>query len=152
MISGPLVYFRMFNTRVLILNSGKSALDLLETRSAIYSDRPKAWMLGVLAGRELAVFTVSFLHPRFKTYRKLLHAGLNPRAVREYSGIQMQETRTLLKGLVQTPENFVAHIKRYLSRSLPERPRRLIEEPEMPVQSSLRSPMGIRSIVTMMRL
>lgn len=112
MISGPLVYFRMFNTRVLILNSGKSALDLLETRSAIYSDRPKAWMLGVLAGRELAVFTVSFLHPRFKTYRKLLHAGLNPRAVREYSGIQMQETRTLLKGLIQTPENFVAHIKR----------------------------------------
>ncbi|KAF9461984.1 cytochrome P450 [Collybia nuda] len=111
-VYGPLVYFRTFNTRFLVLNSSKTALDLLETRSAIYSDRPRAWMLGVLAGRESAVFTVSFSHPRFKIYRKLLHSGLNVRAVREYSAIQMQETKTLLKGLVQTPENFVAHIKR----------------------------------------
>jgi cytochrome P450 len=110
---GPLVYFRIFNKKVLVLNAAKPALDLLETRAAIYSDRPIAWMMGALAGRNLSVFAIASQHPRFKMYRKVLHSGLNPRAVQDYKPILLQETRTLLNSLLQAPEDFIAHIRRY---------------------------------------
>ncbi|KZT01116.1 cytochrome P450 [Laetiporus sulphureus 93-53] len=109
---GPLVYFRIYGRRMLILNSLQAALDLLDTRSAIYSDRPMMWMYKELAGRKLAVFNISVNHPRFKKYRKLLQAGLNPRAIQSYRPIQEEEMHTLLRGLAKSPENFISHIRR----------------------------------------
>jgi hypothetical protein len=134
------------------MNAAKPVLDLLEARSANYSERPKAWMLGVLAGREMAVFTVSSRHPRFKKYRRLLHSALNPRAVGEYRAIQMQETKTLLKGLIQTPENFVKHIKRYPTWTLHSDHGLIESVPEMRQRLFLRLPMGIRSIAITINL
>ncbi|KAH9834632.1 uncharacterized protein C8Q71DRAFT_859598 [Rhodofomes roseus] len=37
---GDIIFLRMFNTPVLVLNSAKAARDLLEKRSTKYSDRP----------------------------------------------------------------------------------------------------------------
>lgn len=102
----------MFRKKTIILNTGKAALDLLESRSSIYSDRPPNPNLTVLLGRDMSVFNISFLHPRFKRYRKLLNSGLNPRAVQTYRPIQEQETMTFLRGLLETPDKFVAHIRR----------------------------------------
>lgn len=102
------MYLRIFKTKVLILNTAKSALDLLETRSAIYSDRPPRG----IGGKRADVFAMSTQNPRFKIYRRVLHTGLNPRAVRDYNPIQMQETHTLLKSLLQSPEHFFAHVRR----------------------------------------
>jgi hypothetical protein len=41
-LTGPVIYIhlRAFHKRFVILNSEKAAVDLLETRSSIYSDRP----------------------------------------------------------------------------------------------------------------
>jgi len=38
---GPVIYFRIFHKRFVVLNSAKAVVDLLENRSSIYSDRPK---------------------------------------------------------------------------------------------------------------
>lgn len=43
-----------------------------------------------------------------------MHSGLSPRAVQNYRPLQESETRQLLKGLLDTPENFVAHLRRYV--------------------------------------
>lgn len=73
-------------------------------------------MMGELAGRSPSVFMIPFQNPRFKVYRRMLHSGLNPRAIQDYKPIQLQETRTLLNSLHQAPEDFVAHIRRQVAR------------------------------------
>jgi len=72
LLLGPIVYFRLFNRKSIILNSGRVALDILDARSAIYSDRPVNWMAGELAGRKRVIFLTSFMDPRFKILRRLL--------------------------------------------------------------------------------
>jgi len=111
-IYGPIIYLRVFQTRTIILNTGKIALDLLESRSAIYSDRYQAGMLGQVSGLRLPVFRIPFLDPRFKIYRRMLHTGLNPRASKSYRPIQTQETQVFLQGLACSPKEFDLHIRR----------------------------------------
>ena len=110
------MYFRVFNNRTIVLNSGKVALDLLDSKSAIYSDRPIFWMGGELGGRNKSVFLTSFADPRFKIFRRLLQTGLNSRASKSYRPIQVEETRVLLQNLSTSPEDFMVHIRRYYLR------------------------------------
>ena len=42
---GDFVYANVFGKSIIILNSAEAALDLLEKRSASYSDRPRLPML-----------------------------------------------------------------------------------------------------------
>jgi len=110
---GPVIYLRAFHKRLVILNSAKAAVDLLETRSPIYSDRPVVWMLSKdLASRHMAVFNVSSLSPRFKQYRKQLNSGLNVRATQSHMPLIEQELRTYLTALATSPEKFISHTKR----------------------------------------
>ncbi|PFH49414.1 hypothetical protein AMATHDRAFT_63274 [Amanita thiersii Skay4041] len=108
---GPVIFFRIFSRKYVILNDIKSAMDLLESRSAQYSDRPQVWMYKELVGRKLAVFNISSQHPRFKIYRKLLHSGLNPRAVQTYHNLIQEEARKLLRALAKAPEDFIVHFR-----------------------------------------
>ncbi|KAJ7031601.1 cytochrome P450 [Mycena alexandri] len=111
---GPLITLRTFHHTQLILNSAKSALDLLERRSAVYSDRPMSWMLS-LARRDVTMFQLSSLDSRFPKYRKMLHSGLNRRATQVYRPTQDHQLRVLLKGLAASPDKFIAHSKTYVA-------------------------------------
>ena len=106
------MFFRMHGQKVLVLNNYKAASDLLDGRSATYSDRPMAWMYKELVGRKLAVFNISSKHPRFRRYRALLQGGLNPRAARGYRAVQEEQARVLVAGLAGAPERFVSHVRR----------------------------------------
>ncbi|KAH9919878.1 cytochrome P450 [Amylocystis lapponica] len=110
---GPLLFLRVFTRKILVLDSVQAAVDLLDSRAAIYSDRPLQYVINELAGRKMAVFHTSHLHPRFKKYRKLLQSGLNPRAVQSYRPILEAEAHMLLQKLAQSPEAFMSHTKRY---------------------------------------
>ncbi|KAF9562477.1 cytochrome P450 [Agrocybe pediades] len=109
---GPIMYYRVFNKETIILSSAKVALDLLESRATIYSNRPTLWMGGELGGRKKSVFITQFSDPRFKLYRRLLQTGLNPRAAKSYEPIQIQETQILLQNLLNAPDDFKIHIRR----------------------------------------
>lgn len=112
--TGPVFYLRLFNKETIVLNSSKAVLDLLESRSAIYSERPTFWMAGELAGRKYGVFAASFSDPRHKSMRRLLQQGLNSRAAKSYRPIQLQETSVLLRGLKDNPKEFAAHVRRFV--------------------------------------
>lgn len=109
---GPVILLRVYGRKRIILNTHTAVMDLLEARSSIYSDRPFMWMYSELMGRKLAVFNISSGHPRFKKYRKLLHSGLNPRAVQDYRPLLERETAVLLRGLHKEPSKFISHIRR----------------------------------------
>ncbi|KAF8914418.1 cytochrome P450 [Gymnopilus junonius] len=109
---GPVIYLRAFNKSTIVLNSGKAALELLESRSGLTSDRPTSWMGGEIAGRKASVFLTSSTDPRFQFFRRLLRNGLNPRASKDYRPIQLQENQILLQNLANFPQDYGAHIRR----------------------------------------
>ena len=44
LIDSDVIYYELFGTPFVVLNSHQAAVDLFEKRSAIYSDRPKRVM------------------------------------------------------------------------------------------------------------
>ncbi|KAF8645500.1 hypothetical protein AX16_007785 [Volvariella volvacea WC 439] len=111
-VYGPIMYLEYFRTHTIILSSAKAVLDLLDGRSNIYSDRPVSFVTSELIERKNSVFNMTFNDPRFKVYRRLLHSGLGPRVAMEYRPIQLHETAVLLRSLVETPNDFVSHLRR----------------------------------------
>ncbi|GJJ15152.1 hypothetical protein Clacol_009427 [Clathrus columnatus] len=92
---GPIFMYTVFGRKFIVLNSLKVANDLLEGRSNIYSDRALFWMYHKII------------------YRKLLHSGLNARAVNNYYNVMDQEACTLTENLIATPDDFINHFRRY---------------------------------------
>ncbi|KZV76681.1 cytochrome P450 [Peniophora sp. CONT] len=109
---GSVFMLRIFNQKIIVLNSHAAVMDLLEARSSIYSDRPMVWMYKVLVDRQWAVFNISDHHPRFKIYRKLLQSALNPKAIQDYRPLQTREATTLLRLLYERPADFISHFRR----------------------------------------
>ena len=89
----PITFHRIFARKFVVLNTLKAANDLLESRSSVYSDRSVSWMYMELINRKLAVLNISSQNLRFKVYRRLIHTGLNPRAVERYNGILSRSCR-----------------------------------------------------------
>ncbi|KAG7100011.1 hypothetical protein E1B28_001798 [Marasmius oreades] len=110
---GDIVHLRLVNKHMIILNSKKVVLDLLESRSNIYSQRPRSVLLDdVIKEFSDDVFRVRIDDPHFKAHRRMMHSGLGPRAVREYQPLQIQETSIMLRSLADDPDRFIAHIRR----------------------------------------
>jgi len=111
---GPVVTLRTFHKTEIILNSARSALDLLDARSVVYSDRPVSWMSGRIIARS-TMFQLSSMDARFPQYRRMLLAGLNRRATQRYRAAQEQQLTVLLRGLAKDPEAFLALIQTYVA-------------------------------------
>ena len=109
-----MISFRILTKRTIVLNTYKVASELLDGRASNYSERLRFTMFQELVGRGLAVFQINAQHPRFKTYRKLLHNGLSARKVTNYYDLQVRERDILLKNLRDTSDNFPAHFRRWV--------------------------------------
>lgn len=111
-LSDPVISFRVYNRRTIVLNDVTSVQSLLDKRASIYSDRPLSWMYNKICDRGKAVFMISSLNERHKQYRKLLQVGLGARPTKEFWPLLQQEVTQLLEGLVSTPEEFEHHVRR----------------------------------------
>ncbi|THH13596.1 hypothetical protein EW146_g6645 [Bondarzewia mesenterica] len=106
---GDVISFRVYNRRLVVLNTRKAVHDLLNKRAILYSDRPKLWMVHDLCGRGRTVFNISGTDERHRRYRKVLHNGLSPRATQEYAGILEEETKVLIQGIEEAPQRLEGH-------------------------------------------
>ncbi|KAJ3886755.1 cytochrome P450 [Lentinula edodes] len=86
---GPIMYLNLAGQHIVVLNTKAAALDLLERRSAIYSDRPKS-IVGEYVG---AAITMPFVRydKRWQRMRRAAHAVLNARASAQYQPVQIEE-------------------------------------------------------------
>ncbi|KAL1938290.1 hypothetical protein VTO73DRAFT_11741 [Trametes versicolor] len=116
---GDVVYFKIFRTSAIVLNTFETARDLLDKRSAIYSDRPRLVLLMELLGtRTLPGIPYG---ERFRKRRKWMFdaAGYKP-TLRGYHDIQRREVRRLLLKFSRRPEDFKEHVHLYLAGVLLE--------------------------------
>ncbi|TFK41062.1 cytochrome P450 [Crucibulum laeve] len=110
-IYGDVIYLRVLGNPVIVLNSSVAISDLLERRGNIYSSRPIRTMVVELIGWDW-LFSSMCYGDRWKQHRNLFHKHFRPNDSDRYRALQQKETHTLLRNLLQTPENFRYHIRR----------------------------------------
>ncbi|KAI0260545.1 cytochrome P450 [Gloeopeniophorella convolvens] len=106
-IYGDIVYVNAAGQPVIVLGDLKIANELLEKRSAIYSDRPVLEMAYELSGFKEAV-TSQNNNPRFKQMRKYAHRAIGTRAeLEKYNSLFDSCIREFLVALHRNPTNLL---------------------------------------------
>ncbi|KAJ3754463.1 cytochrome P450 [Lentinula raphanica] len=111
------VYAKIFNTSMVILNSEEAINDLFVKRSAIYSDRPRHIMVNELMGWSRNLHSMAYGAYRARAGRRLFYQEFNPAASKRFRPHMLAASRELLSRLLKDPENFVEHL-RHMSGSV----------------------------------
>ncbi|KAF5335162.1 hypothetical protein D9611_010866 [Ephemerocybe angulata] len=83
---GDIMFFKVFNTPIMILSSQKVALDLFEKRSAIYSGRPHSVMMHELLSMD-NFFSLLNYGSWWRRHRRAFHQNFYPNAIPQYRHI-----------------------------------------------------------------
>ncbi|KAF9495090.1 cytochrome P450 [Pleurotus eryngii] len=88
-----------FGRSLVVLNSLQAAVELLEKRSAIYSDRPDFIVYDLMGWTPNLPFLP--YGERFKKHRAIFHSHFIPEACVDYRHIQLQNVHLLVEGLMK---------------------------------------------------
>ncbi|EGN99267.1 hypothetical protein SERLA73DRAFT_182184 [Serpula lacrymans var. lacrymans S7.3] len=106
---GDIVYSRLLNQSIIILNSEKSAKALLDQRSYNYSDRP------YMATTDFIGWTFNSVMIRYsnrwRVHRRIFHQAFRPDAAINYRPIQMSKVHQLLQNLLESPGDYDRHLQ-----------------------------------------
>jgi len=109
---GEITYINALGQEMIILNSSKAAVEILEKRSANYSDRPVIMMCGEIVGwnRSLALTQYG---PRFREFRKYMSRLIGTRASMEkFAPLQERETAKFVARVMADPGSLVDQIRK----------------------------------------
>ncbi|KAI8994065.1 cytochrome P450 [Trametes punicea] len=113
---GDIVYLDVLGQPMVILGTHEAAIELLEKRSSIYSDRNTSTMAS-LCGWEWLMTMMNY-GTRWRRHRRALHQYFNPNALLPYRAMQELEARRLALRVVKDSEHFLEHIRRMLASSI----------------------------------
>lgn len=109
---GP-IYSLMIGTKTLIvLSSDQAVKDLMDKRSNIYSSKPDLYISQDLISGGYRMLFMKY-DQQWRMIRKMCHALLNIQAARTYVPYQVLENKQMLHDLLDTPDDFVNHMRRY---------------------------------------
>ncbi|EMD36559.1 hypothetical protein CERSUDRAFT_115592 [Gelatoporia subvermispora B] len=105
---GPVVHLRVFGQSIVVLNTAKAVSDLLDSRSANYSDRVRPVMVPLMG----LDWNIAFMPygPTWRQHRRSVHQYFNPESIRGFEPIQLKTARQLLGHLRREPGNFLQMI------------------------------------------
>lgn len=106
---GDIVYAKILGGDYVIINSETVARELLDQRSAIYSDRPH-----MPSAELLGVRYMTLLMPygdEWRLHRKMYQLALNKEQSRKYAPMQLRRAHELLVRLVTTPQGYRGHLE-----------------------------------------
>ncbi|TCD68766.1 hypothetical protein EIP91_009912 [Steccherinum ochraceum] len=110
---GPVISFKIGSGLVISLGTVKAAYELLDKRSDIYSGRPRSIVGGeILSGMNRGAFQQGH-SKRFKNWRSLMTAGMNPTAAQQYRPLQDLESTILIRDLLREPDKYKDFMARY---------------------------------------
>lgn len=112
MCEGDIVSISIFGQTIIVLNSVEAAIDMLEKKSVIYSDRPVLQMGGELVGWKKTLVLVPY-GDRFRNYRKLFHRSIGSNAAMSKFSLSGEiETHKLLKRILANPDDLGTHVRK----------------------------------------
>ena len=121
------MYISALGKGILIINSQRVAVDLLEKRSYIYSDRPHYISAGDFATKNMS-FTLSLygdlyalyilcvsklIQYRLRHFPRATADGFSKLAVNKFHPIQNREAILLARALIQSPSTLEKHFHRH---------------------------------------
>jgi hypothetical protein len=113
--AGDISHIEVLGQHIMVVNSLEIAMDMLDNKSAIYSDRPILPVAGELIGWK-NVMTLLPYGDRLRRHRKNFHSVIGTRAAMNvYSQVEEIETRRFLKRVLVTPDQLQAHVRQYVS-------------------------------------
>jgi hypothetical protein len=114
MRAGDISHVEVLGQHTMVLNSYKTAMDMLDKKSSIYSDRPVLPMAGELVGWK-HILGLSPYGDRFRRYRKNFHRAIGSRAAFDiYNSVEEIETRRFLKRVLAKPDQLQEHVRQYV--------------------------------------
>ena len=100
---------------MIIVNAPQIATDLLDRRSAVYSDRPVMAFGGDFVGWSRTTVLLPY-GAGHRASRRLMHQVIGTQsAVHKFDEIEESEMRVFLRDLLKKPEDFVEHIRQCVS-------------------------------------
>ncbi|KAL0954892.1 hypothetical protein HGRIS_003825 [Hohenbuehelia grisea] len=107
---GDIVHVEVLGKHIIILGSPYHISNLLEKRSSIYSNRPRMPMLNELMGWDFT-FGLMPYGTLWRKHRKLFHDYFNPGVVERYQETQQAQTKSFMRRLHHSPDEFLEHIR-----------------------------------------
>nr|BED43030.1 cytochrome P450 monooxygenase [Trametes versicolor] len=106
---GDIVYLDALGQPMIILGSHEAANELLEKRSANYSDRISS-VMRLISGWEWT-FVLMPYGQAWRQRRKEMHQFMHPNTVAQYQPLQQREAVKFLHRLLAQPEAFLHHVR-----------------------------------------
>ncbi|KAK4185184.1 cytochrome P450 1A2 [Podospora australis] len=105
------LFFHALGTKWIVLNSLKSATDLLEKRGSNYADRPRFIMFEEMGWSP----TLTWLRwgPKCHLHRKVLQPPFSKSRVKQYAANQRREALICCQGMLDDPENWINSVRRF---------------------------------------
>ncbi|KAK7692340.1 hypothetical protein QCA50_003965 [Cerrena zonata] len=107
---GDILYMKIPNQHIVVLCSVDAALDLLDKRSDLYSDRPYT-VMNDLMGKYRWNFAMMRYSPLWRSHRREFHQFFNQHEVLKYRSIQLRECRKFLHRSLCDPTHIAEHIR-----------------------------------------
>ncbi|KAG6837602.1 hypothetical protein H0H93_006123 [Arthromyces matolae] len=108
---GDVIQLRILGQSMIILNSVEAAVDLLDKRSSIYSDRPDLPVFELLGIGDTLVFEK--YGKDFREQRRMVQQYFTTAKQAEHRPIQTREARVLAQNLLNAPENWYNSLVRF---------------------------------------
>ncbi|CCM03391.1 uncharacterized protein FIBRA_05521 [Fibroporia radiculosa] len=108
---GPLMSISLLGRRMVIINSAKVAVEMLDKKSTIYSNRPKFIVAGEMVGWETIGSMIQY-GPRYRDTRRLYSQLMGSRE--KVNGLKSQvelASRKFLLRLLRKPEDLPAQLR-----------------------------------------
>ncbi|KAK3700221.1 hypothetical protein LTR37_016100 [Vermiconidia calcicola] len=97
---------------MIVLSSDTAVKDILDRRSGNYSDRPDMYIGQTIASGGMRLVVMRY-GKFWRMIHKTIHNILNIRAAVTYVPYQDLENKVMLQGFLDTPEEFLDHLRRY---------------------------------------
>ncbi|QRV91232.1 cytochrome P450 family protein [Ceratobasidium sp. AG-Ba] len=114
---GDVTFAQILNQSIVIINSYEAALELLEHRSILYSQRPRMVMANELVGWEPCLATMPY-GTNHRRMRKIIHEGTSPKAMETLRPAQEREALKFVQRLLDTPGDLHQHIRQTAGATL----------------------------------
>ncbi|KIM67833.1 hypothetical protein SCLCIDRAFT_1189995 [Scleroderma citrinum Foug A] len=108
---GGMTHLEILGQHIVVLNSLKTAVEMLDKKSSIYSDRPVLPMGGELVGWKDTLVLLPY-GDRLREYRKNFHRVIGSRAAMAiYNAIEEEETHKFLQRVLAKPGDLHDHVR-----------------------------------------
>ncbi|KAG1765989.1 cytochrome P450 [Suillus placidus] len=108
---GDISHIEVLGQHIVVLNSVKTAMDMLENKGAMYSGRPILPVGGELVGFKNVMPLLPY-GDHLRQQRKNFHSVIGTRAAMDiYNQVEDVETRRFLKRVFTKPDQLQAHVR-----------------------------------------